>query len=72
MNSSCFIIALLKCPGIGTTKALKYIIKNDFCLEKCYLNIDSVVSIEEFRRFKLNYTFAVLLLFFINFISVNK
>lgn len=33
---------------------------------------DLIVSIEEFRQFRLNYSFAVLLLFFINFISVNK
>lgn len=33
---------------------------------------DLIVSVEEFRQFKLNYSFAVLLLFFINFISVNK
>ncbi len=44
MNNSEFIIALLKCPGIGSTKAFKYIMDNDFSLEKCISNIEKIVS----------------------------
>ena len=48
MSNSEFIIALLKCPGIGPSKALKYIIENDLSLEKCISNIDKIVSNEDF------------------------
>ncbi len=44
MSNSEFIIALLKCPGIGPSKALKYIIENDLSLKKCISNIDKIVS----------------------------
>lgn len=33
---------------------------------------DLLVSISEFRRYRVNYSMAVFLLFFINFITVNK
>lgn len=33
---------------------------------------DLIVSIEEFRKYRFNYSVAVLMMFFINFISVNK
>jgi DNA processing protein len=48
MNNSKFIIALLKCPGIGPSKALQYIISNNLSLEKCITNIDKIVSKTDF------------------------
>ena len=48
MNSSCFIITLLKCPGIGSTKALNYIVDNNFSLEKCITNIEKIIPKTEF------------------------
>lgn len=44
MNNAELIIALLKCPGIGNTKVLKYIVDNNFSLEKCILNIKTIVG----------------------------
>ena len=44
MNKSEFIIALLKCPGIGSAKAFKYIINNNFSIENCYSNIEQIIS----------------------------
>lgn len=48
MNNAQFIIALLKCPGVGSTKAFKYICNNKFSLEKCYLNIETLIAKNEF------------------------
>ena len=48
MSNSEFIIALLKCPGIGSTKAFKYIVDNSFSLEKCILNIEKIVAKSDF------------------------
>ena len=44
MNNAELIIALLKCPGIGNTKVLKYIVDNNFSLEKCISNIKTIVG----------------------------
>lgn len=48
MNKEIFIIALLKCSGIGPSKALKYIIKNNYSIEDCVNNIEQVTSKTEF------------------------
>lgn len=48
MNSDIFVIALLKCSGIGTTKALKFIVNNGFSIINCIKNIENIVSKVEF------------------------
>lgn len=35
MNNDVFVVALLKCSGIGTTKAFKFIVKNNFLISDC-------------------------------------
>lgn len=51
MNSSVFVLALLKCPGIGSTKAFKYIADNKFSLEKCISNIEKIITKDEFDEY---------------------
>ena len=51
MNKTEFLIALLKCPGIGSTKAFKYIINNNFSIEKCYSNIEEIISKDNFELY---------------------
>lgn len=50
MNKELFVLALLKCSNVGTTKILKYIIGNQFSFEKCYENIYTFVPKVEFDQ----------------------
>ncbi len=49
MNKSTFIVALLKCKGIGNKKALNYIIENKFLFTSCVENLNQLVNINEFN-----------------------
>ena len=49
MNKSTFIVALLKCKGIGNKKALNYIIGNKFLFTSCVENLNQLVNINEFN-----------------------
>lgn len=49
MNSSYFVIALLKCSGIGTAKALKFILKYNKNLDSCMKNVNEIVNHDEFK-----------------------
>lgn len=44
-----FLLALLKCKGIGKAKALRYILENNFNYELCIKNINNIVKKEEFN-----------------------
>lgn len=49
MNKNTFIVALLKCKGIGNKKALNYIIENKFLFTSCVENLNQLVNINEFN-----------------------
>lgn len=49
MNKNVFVLALLKCSDIGPAKLLKYIIKNNYLLNKCIENITDIVTREEYE-----------------------
>lgn len=47
-----YIIALLNCKGIGTTKLYNYIKKNNFDVEKIKNNIINFIEDEDYRNFE--------------------
>ena len=49
IDENIFVIALLKCKGIGKTRALEFIVQNNFNIESCIENINSIVSKDVFE-----------------------
>ena len=52
MKMDKYIIALLNCKGIGTTKLYNYIKKNNFDVEKIKNNIINFIEDEDYRNFE--------------------
>lgn len=51
MKNEELILVLLKCPHVGNKRVSRFIVENNFSLEKCISNINDIVSKEDFDHY---------------------